>query len=111
MTGACFELALGSEHILVDCGLVQGPRSLEALNREPFAFSPAKLRSVILTHAHIDHSGLVPRLAREGFTGPIFCTAGTADLLRQMLPDAGRIQEVDTERRKGYAERRQRTRP
>lgn len=91
---------------MVDCGLVQGSRSLEALNREPFTFSPALLRAVVLSHAHIDHSGLVPRLVREGFQGPIYCTSGTADLLRQMLPDAGRIQEFDTERRNRRPDRR-----
>ena len=106
VTGSCFELALGQERVLIDCGLVQGPRSLEALNREPFAFSPASLRAMILTHAHVDHSGLVPRLVREGFTGPIYCTRGTADLLRQMLPDAGRIQEYEAERRNRRPDRR-----
>ncbi len=106
VTGSCFELALGTERVLIDCGLLQGPRSLEVLNREPFAFSPSALRAVILTHAHVDHSGLIPRLVREGFTGPIYCTPGTADLLRQMLPDAGRIQEYEAERRNRRPDRR-----
>lgn len=106
VTGACFELQYAGHRLLVDCGLVQGPRSLEALNREPFAFRPAQLSAVLLTHAHIDHSGLLPRLVREGFKGPIYCTQGTADLLRQMLPDAGRIQEYESERRNRRPDRR-----
>nr|WP_314445310.1 MBL fold metallo-hydrolase [uncultured Sphingomonas sp.] len=106
VTGSCFEVSLDGQHILVDCGLFQGPRSLEALNREAFAFKPAGLNSLILTHAHIDHSGLIPRMMREGFHGPIWCTAGTADLLHFMLPDTGRIQEYEAERRNRRPDRR-----
>jgi len=99
VTGSCMEFTLGGARVLVDCGLFQGSRSLEALNREDFAFDPKKIDAVILTHAHIDHSGLLPRLVAQGFEGRIWCTAATADLLRPMLADAGRIQEADTERR------------
>ena len=106
VTGSCFEVGLEGQHILVDCGLFQGPRSLEALNRQAFAFKPAELNGLILSHAHIDHSGLIPRLVQEGFQGPIWCTAGTADLLQFMLPDAGRIQEYEAERRNRRADRR-----
>lgn len=106
VTGACFELVNGRSRVLVDCGLFQGPRSLEALNREPFRFDARGLDAVILTHAHIDHSGLLPRLVRDGFAGEIWCTAPTADLLGVMLPDAGRIQESDAERRNRRADRR-----
>ncbi|URD61156.1 MBL fold metallo-hydrolase [Sphingomonas sp. KRR8] len=106
VTGSCYELELGGKRLLIDCGLVQGPRALEALNRQPFAFTPAELGGVILTHAHVDHSGLLPRLVREGFTGPIYCTSGTADLLAQMLPDAGRIQEYEAEQRNRRPDRR-----
>jgi len=67
VTGSCFEFAFGKHRLLIDCGLFQGSRSLEALNREPLAFDPKRIDGVIVTHAHIDHSGLLPRLAAEGF--------------------------------------------
>jgi len=105
VTGSCYEIAVGDQRLLVDCGLFQGPRSLEALNREPFAFDPRKIDAVLLTHAHMDHCGLLPRLAAEGFTGVIWCTDGTADLLGVMLPDAARIQEQDAVRRNRRADR------
>lgn len=99
VTGTCMEFRAGGSRILVDCGLFQGSRTLEALNREPFSFDARALDGVILTHAHIDHSGLLPRLVAEGYAGPIWCTPATRDLLRHMLPDAGRIQESEAERR------------
>jgi len=99
VTGSCLEFSLGDRRILVDCGLYQGSRSLEALNYQPFAFDPAKIDAVVLTHAHIDHSGLLPKLVKQGFTGAIYCTVETADLLEFMLADAGRIQEGDARRR------------
>ena len=105
VTGSCFELGYGDATLLVDCGLFQGPRTLEALNREPFRFDPRRLDAVLLTHAHLDHSGLLPRLAAEGFVGSIWCTPATADLLSVMLPDAARIQEQDAERRNRRADR------
>lgn len=99
VTGSCLEFHSGQSRLLVDCGLFQGSRTLEALNHEPPAYETGALDAVILTHAHIDHSGLLPRLAAQGFAGPIWCTAGTADLLEFMLADAGRIQENEAERR------------
>lgn len=99
VTGSCMEFTLGSARVLVDCGLFQGSRSLEVLNAGEFGFDPKQIDAVILTHAHIDHSGLLPRLVAQGFAGRIWCTPATADLLRPMLADAGRIQEADTERR------------
>lgn len=105
VTGSCFELTLGDARVLIDCGLFQGPRSLEALNYEPFAFDPRRIDAVLLTHAHMDHSGLLPRLCREGFAGPIWCTRPTADLLGVMLADSARIHEQEAERRNRRADR------
>lgn len=99
VTGSCMELTLGQHRILIDCGLFQGSRSLEALNHGAFAFEVGKIDAVLLTHAHIDHCGLLPKLAKEGYHGSVWCTAPTADLLEYMLADAGRIQESDTARR------------
>lgn len=99
VTGSCFLLSVGDERVLIDCGLFQGSRTIEALNREPFSFDPHKIAAVLLTHAHLDHSGLLPRLYAEGFRGEIWCTAATADLLTVMLPDAAKIHEQDVMRR------------
>jgi metallo-beta-lactamase family protein len=105
VTGSCMEIAYASTTILIDCGLYQGSRTLEVLNREPFAFDVKKLTAVVLTHAHIDHSGLLPKLMAEGYAGPVFCTPATRNLLYHMLPDAGRIQESEAERRNRRADR------
>ncbi len=99
VTGSCMEVSLGQRKLLVDCGLFQGSRSLETLNHGAFPFEPGRIDGVILTHAHIDHCGLLPKLAAEGYRHPIWCTEPTADLLEYMLADAGRIQESDTARR------------
>ena len=99
VTGSCLELVGSKSRVLVDCGLFQGSRSLEALNFRPFPFAPSKIDAVLLTHAHIDHCGLLPRLAAHGYGNPIYCTRPTADLLEFMLADAGRIQEADARRR------------
>jgi metallo-beta-lactamase family protein len=95
VTGSCTELIVGKSRLLVDCGLFQGPRSLEHLNHEGFGFDVRTIDAVILTHAHIDHSGLLPRLAAEGYTGPIWMTAPTRDLISHLLADAARIQVSD----------------
>lgn len=99
VTGSCMEFCHAGKRILVDCGLFQGSRTLETLNRTPFAFDAKRVDAVILTHAHIDHCGLLPRLVAEGFAGDIWCTEQTAALLEYMLADAGRIQEGDAARR------------
>lgn len=105
VTGSCMEIRHDGQGILVDCGLFQGTRTLETLNYEPFPFDVTGISAVVLTHAHIDHSGLLPKLVAAGYTGPIFCTAATRDLLYHMLPDAGRIQEYEAERRNRRSDR------
>jgi len=99
VTGSCMQFALDGHSLLVDCGLFQGSRTLEKQNSAPFAFDPARVSAVVLTHAHIDHSGLLPKLVANGFAGAIWCTRETLELLEYMLADAGRIQENDTQRR------------
>ncbi|MBV6415680.1 MAG: Ribonuclease [Steroidobacteraceae bacterium] len=98
VTGSCFLVETADTRFLVDCGMVQGGRAATARNREPFAFDPASIDFVLLTHAHIDHSGLLPKLARAGFRGVIHATPATADLLGVMLPDSAHIQESDAKR-------------
>ncbi len=99
VTGSCMQFKLGDRSVLVDCGLFQGSRTLETLNNRPFEFDPKDIAAVVLTHAHIDHSGLLPKLVAKGFRGRIWCTQPTCDLLEYMLADSGRIQEADVERR------------
>lgn len=99
VTGSCYEVRFGGTRVLVDCGMFQGSRTLEALNQADFAFDVAAIDAVILTHAHIDHSGLIPKLVAQGYKGPIWCTVETADLLAFMLTDSARIQEHDVARR------------
>ncbi len=99
VTGSCAELRWAGRRLLVDCGLFQGSRSLERMNAEPFAFPPRAIDAVLLTHAHIDHSGLLPRLVGDGFAGPICCTPPTAELLSFMLADSARLQEGEAMRR------------
>ncbi|MHA3902453.1 MBL fold metallo-hydrolase RNA specificity domain-containing protein [Castellaniella sp. WN] len=98
VTGSCFLVETENTRFLVDCGMIQGGREAEARNRKPFAFDPASIDFVLLTHAHIDHSGLLPRLVRSGFRGPIHTTGATSELLEVMLPDSAHIQETDARR-------------
>lgn len=106
VTGFCVEVLAGDSRVLVDCGMFQGPKSLKALNYEPFPFDAASVDAVVLTHAHIDHSGLLPKLMKAGFEGPIYATAATRDLCGVMLPDAGGIQESEVRYRNRRSQRR-----
>jgi len=97
VTGAKFLVATDGTRLLLECGMFQGLRELRARNWEAPWVQPGTLAAVLLSHAHIDHSGYLPRLVHDGFEGPIFCSPGTADLLKIMLPDAARLQEEETD--------------
>jgi metallo-beta-lactamase family protein len=97
VTGSKHLLEDGATRLLLDCGLFQGLKTLRERNWAPPPVDPKSLGAVVLSHAHIDHSGYLPRLCRDGFTGPIFCTGGTVDLLKVMLPDAAHLQEEEAE--------------
>jgi len=99
VTGSCHELeSVACGRILLDCGMHQGGDAVERLQREEFPFDPQNIDAVILSHAHLDHSGLLPKLVHEGFRGPIFCTEATAELLDIMLNDSVNIYQRDLER-------------
>lgn len=95
VTGSRYLLRGGGRSILVDCGLFQGQKALRQRNWAPLGVRPADLDAVVLTHAHIDHSGYLPVLARQGFSGKIYCSPATRELCAILLPDAGHLQEED----------------
>ena len=99
VTGSKYLIESNDSRVLVDCGLFQGFRELRERNWQDPPFDPVALDAVIITHAHIDHTGYLPRLVRLGFKGPVFCSRGTADLLKILLPDSARLQEEEAEYR------------
>jgi metallo-beta-lactamase family protein len=98
VTGSKYLVEIDSHRFFVDYGQFQGLKSLRLKNWDEMPVPPGSIESVVLTHAHIDHSGMLPRLVANGFSGRIFCTAGTSDLCKLVLPDAGRLQEEDARR-------------
>ena len=105
VTGSRHLLSIGERELLVDCGLFQGRKELRLKNWEPFPIPPSDLDAVALTHAHLDHSGYLPRLVTGGFHGPVYCSRPTADLLGILLPDAAHLQEEDADfaNKKGFS--------
>jgi metallo-beta-lactamase family protein len=95
VTGSRFLVRTPRARVLVDCGLFQGAKELRLRNWAPLPLDPRRLDAIVLTHAHVDHSGLVPRLAAQGFRGPVFATRGTAALCAVLWPDSGRLHEED----------------
>ena len=105
VTGSKYLLEAADRRVLVDCGLFQGLKDLRERNWQPLPVPASTIHAVVLTHAHLDHTGFLPRLCAEGFRGRVFCTPGTADLCKIVLPDAGRIEEEDAREanRHGYS--------
>jgi metallo-beta-lactamase family protein len=97
VTGSRYLIEHEGRRILVDCGLFQGYKKLRERNRAPLPVAPASVDAVVLTHAHLDHSGYIPALVRQGFRGPVHSTSGTADLCSLLLPDSGHLQEEEAE--------------
>ena len=97
VTGSKYLLELGRRRVLLDCGLFQGVKRLRERNWQPLPFDPRSLDAVLVTHAHIDHSGYLPVLAREGYRGPVYCTEASRRLLSLVLPDAARLQEEEAQ--------------
>ena len=97
VTGSCHMVEVGNKKFLIDCGLFQGKLTDQMLNYEDFPFDINEIDFIILTHAHIDHSGRIPKLYKAGFKGPIYATKATVDLCSIMLADSGHIQEKEIE--------------
>lgn len=105
VTGSKYLLAAGDRRVLIDCGLFQGYKSLRLRNWAPLPLPAGEIAAVVLTHAHLDHSGYLPLLVKQGFGGPVYCAEATYDLCKIMLPDSGRLQEEEAEyaNRRGYS--------
>jgi hypothetical protein len=105
VTGSKYLLRAGDDNVLVDCGLFQGLKQLRLRNWAPLPLNPAAVSAVVLSHAHLDHSGYLPLLVRNGFAGKIYCSEATYDLCCILLPDSGRLQEEEAEyaNRQGFS--------
>lgn len=101
VTGSCYLLETGDVRVLIDCGMFQGSKTERQLNWRDFPFDPKSLTAMLLTHAHIDHTGMIPKLVKHGFAAKIHCTAATIDLCGVMLPDSAYIQEQDAKFQNG----------
>ena len=99
VTGSKYLIESNASRVLVDCGMFQGLKELRERNWQEPPFNPSELDAVLITHAHIDHTGYLPRLVAKGFSGPVYCSRGTADLVRILLPDAARLQEEEADYR------------
>lgn len=108
VTGSRYLLEVGSRRVLVDCGLFQGKSERRQKNWEPLGIQPEAIDAVLLTHAHIDHTGYLPRLVKDGFAGPVFASPPSKALLNIMFPDAGRLQEEEAHyaNKMGYSRHR-----
>ncbi|HVG61018.1 MAG TPA: MBL fold metallo-hydrolase [Hyalangium sp.] len=95
VTGSKFLLEHEGQRVLIDCGLFQGKKELRRLNWEPLPIPASSIDAIVLTHAHIDHTGGLPRVVRAGYDGPVYCTPGTRDLSALLLPDSGHLQEEE----------------
>jgi metallo-beta-lactamase family protein len=105
VTGSRHLIETDTSRILLDCGLFQGLKELRERNWAPFPIEPSSLDAVVLTHAHLDHCGYLPRLVKEGFSGPVYVTYDTGKLMSVVLPDSGRLleEEAGYANRKGYS--------
>ncbi|HXW53030.1 MAG TPA: MBL fold metallo-hydrolase, partial [Myxococcota bacterium] len=105
VTGSKYLLTINKKEYLVDCGLFQGLKNLRLRNWQEDALSAPEIKAVFLTHAHIDHSGYIPRLIKNGFSGEVYCSKPTFELLKILLPDSGHLQEEEANyaNKKGYS--------
>jgi metallo-beta-lactamase family protein len=106
VTGSCHMLRANGQLILLDCGLIQGPREAELKNREAFPFSPGEISAVVLSHGHIDHSGRIPLLVKQGYQGPVYAHNATCDLCRILLQDSASLQERDAQYENKWRQRK-----
>lgn len=105
VTGSRYLVETDSFRFLFDCGLFQGLKELRLRNRQPFPVAPSSINAIVISHAHIDHTGYLPKLVKDGFNGPIYCTQPTADLMEILLLDSAKVQEEEAKyaRKKGYS--------
>jgi len=97
VTGSCHILRANGQMVLLDCGLIQGKREIEAKNRDPFPFAVDEISAIVLSHGHIDHSGRIPLLVKQGYSGPIYMQNATSDLCEILLLDSASLQARDAQ--------------